>query len=329
MRYLGNKTKLLGFIQSVLDKECCSFSTVFDGFAGTGVVSEYFKRCGKNTISNDLLYASYVLCQSRINGDKVNFENYGGVNKVMEMLDAISPEYGFIHNNYTPFGGRQFFTELNGAKIDAIRLKLEEMKLSETISIYEYYYLLGVLVNSVSYYANITGTYAAYQKGWDKRAIKEFKLQPFEVAYSYNTTHICFNNDIKNVVQTPTDLLYLDPPYNQRQYAPNYHILETIAKYDNPPIKGVTGMRDYSDAKSLFCNKRTCLNELASLLQDCNAKYVLMSYNNEGLLSEDSIMTLFGNYGTAIKYEMSHDKFSSKKGGNRGIVKEYLFLLKK
>ena len=116
-----------------------------------------------------------------------------------------------------------------------------------------------------------------------------------------------------NFIKSPTDVLYLDHPYNQRQYFPNYHILETIAKYDNPAIKGVTGMRDYSDTKSLFCNKRTCLNELASLLQGCNVEYVLMSYNNEGLLSEDSIMTLFGNYGNVIKYEMSHDKYSSKK----------------
>jgi adenine-specific DNA-methyltransferase len=72
-----------------------------------------------------------------------------------------------------------------------------------------------------------------------------------------------YNTDSMQLIDNiDTDILYLDPPYNKRQYAPNYHILETIAKYDNPVIKGITGMRDYSEQKSLFCNKDTALQSL-------------------------------------------------------------------
>ena len=117
MRYLGNKTKLLGFIQSVLDNENCNISTVFDGFAGTGVVSEYFKRCGKNTVSSDLLYSSYGLCQARVNGDLAEFKKYGGVAGIIEFLNSLPPKEGFIYNNYTPIGGRQYFTPIQFRKI--------------------------------------------------------------------------------------------------------------------------------------------------------------------------------------------------------------------
>lgn len=109
------------------------------------------------------------------------------------------------------------------------------------------------------YVSNIAGVYAAYLKHWDKRTYNKLTLVAPHIE-SHREVSRCFNGDYMDVIATPADLLYADPPYNSREYLPNYHILETIAKYDYPEIKGITGLRNYQELKSHFVQ-----NEVSSM----------------------------------------------------------------
>jgi len=137
----------------------------------------------------------------------------------------------------------------------------------------------------VPFVANISGTYSAFLKEWDKRAFKKLTLEVPEIIKSDETHTVYHANGLKVLDQIKDiDILYLDPPYNERQYAPNYHILETIAKWDNPEIKGITGMRPYENQKSEFCNPKTGIKALGEIINKGNFKHLLLSYNDDGIM---------------------------------------------
>ena len=96
----------------------------------------------------------------------------------------------------------------------------------------EYFYLLSSLIESIPFVSNIAGTYGAYLKHWDKRALKKLELVKLDVVENHKKNK-CFNVDANELIHKISgDILYIDPPYNSRQYVPNYHILQTVAKYD-------------------------------------------------------------------------------------------------
>ena len=126
---------------------------------------------------------------------------------------------------------------------------------------------------------------------------RSFKLEL--LPYSNGIKGKVYNEDINELInKIHGDVLYLDPPYNARQYCTNYHILETIARYDNPEIKGKTGLRNYDTQKSKYCSKRTVKSEFEDLIKKANFKYIFLSYNNEGLMSVDVIKDIMSKYGT-------------------------------
>jgi adenine-specific DNA-methyltransferase len=172
--------------------------------------------------------------------------------------------------------------------------------------------LLCALIEAVPFVANISGTYAAFLKEWDKRAFKTLTLEVPEIIES-DETHKAFNLDGLKVLDQVKgiDILYLDPPYNERQYAPNYHILETIAKWDEPEIKGITGMRNYEEQKSAFCNSRAGVKALNEIIQKGCFKYLILSYNDEGIMPEKEILQLFNNAGKTEVAEQDYQRYKS------------------
>lgn len=141
-----------------------------------------------------------------------------------------------------------------------------------------------------------------------------------------------YNEDINELAKKiHGDVLYLDPPYNARQYCANYHVLETIAKYDNPELNGVTGLRDYSDQKSRFCSKRTVADTFDDLIKHADFKFIFLSYNNEGLMSLDTIKEIMSRYGKYSFFTKEYKRFKADKDENRNIAAdsttEYLHCL--
>lgn len=180
--------------------------------------------------------------------------------------------------------------------------------------------------------SNTTGVYGAYLKHWDPRAYKPITLVPHEVIKS-TTSHVAYNEDTLNIVKdVVVDLAYYDPPYNQRQYLPNYHILETIARYDYPEIKGVTGLRSYEHQKSYFCSKATVYDETRELLEKTSARYILFSYNSEGLLSHEEITELFVSIGTEETFQhkrIAYDRYKNSNARHNNHLHEYLYFIRK
>lgn len=352
MRFIGNKENLVGKIYQILQSKGISGTLFFDFFAGTSNVGQFFKKKGYQVFSSDLLYFSFVLQKAYLENNKVpTFEKLlqkieakthslfaNPLGQVVDYLNAIPQQDGFIFQNYTPEGTknldipRMYFSNENGKIIDAIRLQIEIWKAEKLLTENEYYVLLACLIESVPFYANILGVYAAFQKTWDARAVKRLTLRPIEVIVSHKENKVFNQNSAELITDIQTDILYLDPPYNQRQYAPNYHLLETIAKYDNPNIKGVSGMRPYENQKSQFCNAETGLKELYNIAQNTNYTYLILSYNSEGIMAQDKILSVLGNFGDVELVEFDYPRFKSNSNGEnrtKRFVQEQLYILKR
>jgi adenine-specific DNA-methyltransferase len=352
LRFIGNKERLVDWIYSTIKDNNIDGKVFFDFFSGTSSVGKFFKEKNYKIVSSDLLYFSYVLQRAYLtNNDIPQFTNLiskinirssllvaDNYELIIEYLNNIQLVEGFIYNNYTPSSTkhlkqpRMYFTDDNAKKIDAIRIKIEEWKKKNLINENEYFILLACLIESVPFFSNILGVFAAFKKDWDKRALKPFLLKPIKI-FQDNKDHFVFNKSSLELLENyKYDIIYLDPPYNQRQYAPNYHILETIAKYDNPEIKGVTGMRNYDNQKSNFCNKIKALNDLELICRSNNYKYILLSYNCEGIMPQNDILKIMQKYGSVKIEEYDYLRFKSNNNGeskHKKYIKEQLYILTK
>jgi adenine-specific DNA-methyltransferase len=338
MNYIGSKLSLLKFLDESIEKVAGKNCRVFcDLFAGTGIVGTHFKKKGYQVIANDIQYYSFVLNKQYIeNHRQIEFRNLEEIlsqlkevpienrkTAVCEFLSDLKGAKGFIYKNYCVGGTkgkeyeRQYFSDENGKKCDAIRMKIEEWKNSELINNNEYYFLLATLIETIDKYANTASVYGAYLKKLKKTAQKNIVLKPAELIIN-DKDHKVFNEDINQLIQKiEGDILYLDPPYNQRQYATNYHLLETIAKYDDPEIHGKTGLRNYESQKSVYCSRSKVKTAFKNLITNAKVKYIFLSYNNEGLMTASDIkeiMSLRGKYGYFTK---AHSRFKADKNENR------------
>ncbi|ARN56651.1 DNA adenine methylase [Sedimentisphaera salicampi] len=321
MNYIGSKKSLLPFIETsvkqIIQDDCELFCDIF---AGTGIVGSHFKKLGYSIIANDFQYYSYALNKHYIGNHKyLAFDGLAEIipeirqtetaerkEVVCRYLSNLPLVEGFIFNNYSLEGTkgkefeRNYYSSENAKKCDTIRLQIEEWRANAKITEGEYFFLLASLLENIDKHSNTASVYGAFLKKLKKSAQRTFELQPAELLIN-DREHKVYNKKVEDIISDlEVDVLYLDPPYNQRQYAPNYHMLETIAKYDYPAIKGKTGLRDYSEQKSDYCVRRKVKQAFSELIKNANARYIFLSYNNEGLMSSDEIrevMSAKGKYG--------------------------------
>lgn len=338
MRFIGGKSQLLDFIGDAIDSYTTDVHSVIDIFAGSGCVSSYLSGKNLRVISNDILYFSYCINRGTIGlKDTPKFENLG-TDDVIRYLNTLrlqdtpfSDSDLFFTNNYSPNNNcsRMYFQQKNAVKIDIIRLTIENWKSNNLINNDEYYYLLACLINAVPYVANITGIYAAYLKYWDKRTYNDLLLEAPRLRHSAYPA-LCLNKDYRDISDVYADLTYADPPYNGRDYFPNYHILETLARYDYPDIKGVTGLRSYP--KSPFCSKKNVERAFLDLIERADSRYVLISYNNEAILSTPILTDICRTYaktGTFRLLERPYRRYKNKIPNNSAGLKEQLYFFEK
>lgn len=352
MRYIGNKENLLDKIYQVMQAKKIQGESFFDFFSGTTNVGRFFKKLNYQIFSSDLMYFSYVLQRAYIsNNQELSFEKLlpnlniqsnllfsSPLEIIVQYLNQIQAVEGFIFDNYTPLGTakleipRMYYSDENGKIIDSIRQQIETWKITGLINEDEYFTLLACLIETVPFYANISGVYAAFQKKWDPRALKRMILRPIQFVIN-NKQNFAYNENSTNLLDTvEADVFYLDPPYNHRQYAPNYHLLETIAKYDNPIIRGVAGLRDYKTQKSKFCNEISAIQELDFIAKNGKYKTLILSYNTEGIMKQEFITSTLEKYGKVELVEFDYLRFKSNNNGDskhKKFIQEQLYILQK
>ncbi len=336
LNYIGSKHQLYEFIKtSILDftkYESFENKVIGDLFSGTGIISYHLRNDKATVISNDTELYSNIIVNAMNNCIYNEFiqEKIDYINKEVENIKKI----GFITKNYAPYEecNRMFYTVENAKMIDGIRFQIEEWKKSDSITQNDYNFLLASLLVSADQYSNIPAVYGCYLKKFKEKALKNFVLRPIhknmEKANAKNKT-LFVSNESESMKNEVFDIVYCDPPYNERQYSKNYFVLNMIALYENHPIvKGVTGIPENSYI-SPFCQKKSVKKAFEDMVQNINSKYLFISYSSEGLISKNDFVKMLEKYGKVEVYEKEYKRFKSFDYNTTGNLMEYIFALEK
>ena len=318
------------FIESRVESE--ESLTLFDAFCGTGAVSDRLKN-KFNLVINDNLKWATVYTAGRLYASSCHFERLG-FDPFAFLNQSDEKVQGFIYKNYAPTeSSRMYFTPENAARIDYFRKQIEEWHKNKLLSEAEYMLLLASLVESVSRVSNTVGVYGAFLKKWDGRALKpiEFIKPAYNACDSLNIK--IYNDKTENIISdVKCDILYLDPPYTQNQYGTQYHLLETLILNDHPSVSKVTGSRPVMPMRSDWSKEYKAHILLDRIIANTTARYIVMSYNNDGLMSKEYIEAVMKRYGKPETYcckKISYKKYQNWKSQNHKEHFEYLFFVEK
>lgn len=323
-RYLGNKYKLLPFITKVVNEECCDIKSVADIFAGTGAVSSAF--LDKSIITNDLMYSNYICNLAWFSPQEYNHQTI--IDYVVRYNSINKYEKNYMTDNFA----NTYFSYNDCSKIGYIREDIEQNYLDGKLNDRERAILITSLLYAMDKIAKTCGHYDAYRKG-AKFDTKLEMLVPLAEVHN-NIENKCFNKDANELVkEISADLVYIDPPYNSRQYCDAYHLLENVALWEKPEVYGVARKMNRAKMKSKYCTKGAT-EAFEDLIKNINAKYILFSYNNmstkgnsrsNAKISDQDIMRILKNKGTVKVFSENYKAFSAGKSNISDNV-ERLFL---
>ena len=323
-RYLGNKYKLLDFIKGTVERECKGINTVADIFAGTGSVASAFSD--KKLITNDLLYFNYVCHIAWFGSEKYDEEK---IKNLVCYYNAFQPkEENYMSEHFAD----TFFSLEDCRKIGFIREDIEVNFKAKKINARERAILITSLLYAMDKIANTCGHYDAYIRGasFDKHLELSIPL----ASNDNNENNQCYNEDSNHLVERiEADLVYIDPPYNSRQYCDAYHLLENVAKWERPEVTGVALKMDRNNLKSDYCTSNAS-KAFEDLISKISAKYILLSYNNmaekgngrsNAKINDDDIMHILSRKGKVKVFSENYKAFSAGKS-NITNNQERLFL---
>lgn len=221
-----------------------------------------------------------------------------------------------------------YYTEANAQKADAIRQAIEVWRSNGIITEQEYFYVLCSLLEAIDQVANTASVYGAYLKKFKASALRPLQLKPLELHNHVLGCRVWQQDANELITQIECDVLYLDPPYNHRQYGANYHVLETIAAYDNPSLRGLTGLRDY--LKSDYCRSDAAQTAMEQLIRAARTTHILVSYNDEGVMSLTEIQELLSLRGEPKLFQTPYNRFKADNGRayKRDATIEYVHYVK-
>lgn len=346
-RYIGSKDKLAATLIEKIRYKCPAATSIIDLMAGTGLFSLALRREGYRVIASDVMTYSYhhLVVNLRLNRapgfngliDIVR-PNGNTYEKVLEYLNHLQPEAGFFTKEYSPCGTptagckpRMYFTSENASMIDAIRRKIKEWYEHNLINDVEHSLLLHDLIMAANDIANIAGTYGHYLSHFVQRSTAPIHLSPSIFEENDNTKgHEIRRGYAEELSPLLTgDVCYIDPPYIKRQYAANYHILETLAREDEPEAIGESGLRPWRDQYSNFCSKVRIRNAFDLIIRNINCRNIFISYSEDGLLSIDDLMDFLRQYGSVELSKIRYKRFRSNNSQKELELTEYLIYLHK
>jgi adenine-specific DNA methylase len=316
---------LIDFITGTILQQVERIDSFADLFAGTGVVSSAFRPHASKIIANDLLHSNYVVNRSFLTSTEDSVDMHR-VSYLIDELNACPPSRGYCHANYAG----TYFTEANAARIDGIREAIELMAAERRCSEAERLILLTSLLFAVDKAANTVGQYDAFLKhidahaeGGDKHLIdtnvhKPLRLRIPAIQLEGNAENEVFNLDANQLIhRLDAQVLYLDPPYNTRQYVDCYHVLENILRWDKPVLMGKTRKFRRDHLKSRYSRKNEAATALEELIQAARAEHIFLSYNNEGIIDQSAIREILSRRGRVEVYSREYSVFGNGAGSAR------------
>lgn len=311
-RYLGNKYKLLPFIKGVVERECQNVHTVADIFAGTGAVASAFTD--RKLITNDNMYSNYICHVAWFDSEPYSKEKI--IRIIREYNEKQVAEDNYMSQNFA----NTYFDLEDCRKIGFIREDIEEKYRYGEINKRERALLITSLLYGIDKIANTCGHYDAYRKGVTYE--KHLELGVPEPEENLNENNVCFHMDANELAgRLDVDLVYIDPPYNSRQYCDAYHLLENVACWEKPQVFGVARKMDRSGLKSDYCTKRAT-RAFEELIRSVHARYILLSYNNmaekgndrsNAKISDEDILRILGKKGKVKVFSEDYKAFSTGK----------------
>lgn len=313
-RYLGSKYKLLDFINEIIENNCGEYDSVFDVFGGTGVVSNYFSEKGKKIFINDILKSNYCIYRAFL-----GYERFSE-NKIKKIIDEYNNISNLEENYFSKNYKNTYFSENDCKKIGYIREDINKKYNEKLINEREKYILIASLLYSMDKIANTVGHYDAYRK---KQELDDcFEMYNLDINKKQIIRNEIYNMDSNELVKKiKADIIYIDPPYNSRQYGDAYHLLENVAEWKKPKVYGVAKKMDRSKIKSNYCTNKAS-TAFKELIKNCNCKYIIVSYNNMGQkgnarsqakISDTEIIEILNQKGKVKVFERDFNFFTTGK----------------
>lgn len=323
-RYLGSKYKLLPFIKKIVEEECSGVNTVADIFAGTGAVASAFTD--KKLITNDIMYSNYICHVAWFGSEKYSVDKITDLILYYNGMEVREDNYMSVNFADT------YFSLADCRKIGYIRQDIEDRYCRGEINARERALLITALLYAMDKIANTCGHYDAYRQG--AAFEKHLELAVPEPEENLNENNICCNMDTNLLApEIEADLVYIDPPYNSRQYCDAYHLLENVARWEKPEVFGVARKMERSALKSEYCTQKAAA-AFEDLIHSIHAKYILLSYNNmadkgndrsNAKISDEDIMRILQAKGRVKVFAEDYKAFSAGKSDIRAN-QERLFL---
>lgn len=324
-RYTGSKAKLADWIMELI-AEHCSGDSFFDIFAGTGVISEKAIGNYKRIIINDLLFSNNTIYRAFFEQTGFNVDKLTDFKNKYTSLVAEKLKGNYVSNN---FGGK-FFSIHDAKLIGYIREDIEKSK--KLLNEKEYNILIASLLYSLDKSANTVGHFEAYFQ--NNQLENRFVFDLIEPLHTDCNIGIYRRDANELCKEIASDIVYIDPPYNSRQYSRFYHVLENITKWEKPKLYGVA-LKPETENMSDYC-RSNAPTVFADLIADLNCKNVVVSYNNtynskskssQNKIDLSFILQTLQSRGKVKIFEKSHPHFNAGKT-DFGDHKEYIFILK-
>jgi len=347
-RYIGSKVKILDKVVEKIIELTPPKGKVVDLMTGTASVAASLRKEGYKVTAIDVMTYSlhharvklllnkaptFKRCDKfikRFTTDNLHKNNY---KNVLTALNNVNPKKGYFWREFSKEGKplhsetpRNYFSPENAAKIDGIRFWIKKLNNENLLTVNEHSLLLHDLIMATNDIANISGTYGHYLSKLMGRSNTPIKLKTtcFDINENIKGHKINrgYAEDLaKNII---ADLCYIDPPYKKRQYAANYHILETIAREDNPPAIGLSGLRPWRDQYSNFCTKTKIWKSFETIFNDMKCERFLISYSEDGLIPFPKLIEFFKNFGDVKVDTLNHKRFKSNQSKLPPQIVEYL-----
>lgn len=354
-RYIGSKTRIVKEIANAIGELAKPGSCIADLMCGTAAVSAELRRRQYRVVANDVLTFCYHHAKvALLFSSRPSFRGCAGLLKqvrtparpglfplstyetVLQVIQALPPIKGYFWREFGPDGRpanggrpRKYFSADNAKHIDAARALIKRLRVQRKISDLEHSLLIHDLIMAANDVANIAGTYGHYLSHFTPRALTPIVFCPTQVVTCDDAgRHSVLCGHAERVAaDIECDVCYLDPPYMKRQYAANYHVLETIAREDEPEAIGVSGLRPWRDGYSDFCTRTRIQRAFDAVVTQMRCRHFIVSYSEDGLLSLGELESILKKHGPVRTRELRNKRFKSNNSTLAPDVTEYLVWL--